>query len=43
MIDHLDLEDKCKVLLEHGMRILHSKNDFFLHLSISVISIAAIN
>ena len=29
MTDHLDLKDKGKVLLEHGVRIPHTKNVFF--------------
>ena len=43
MIDHLDLKDKRKVLLEHGMKILHRKTVFLLHLSTSAISIEAID
>ena len=31
MIDHLDLKDKVKVLLEHGVRKPHTKNGFFLN------------
>ena len=31
MIDHLDLKDKGKVLLEHDVRIPHTKNGFFLN------------